>query len=170
MPLLILDRDGVLNQPVTPCVAAPAQWLALPGALEAIARAGHAGWRVVVACNEPAVGRGELSLEALLRVHAAMLQHVHEAGGNLDAVFFHPGAEPEHAWRWPHPGLLEAALKRFHVAPADAVAVGASPGFVQAARAAGIRTLLIAPNGRGDGEVPAHPSLGDAVVGLLAPP
>ena len=49
MKLVILDRDGTINEATAEFVQSPAEWIPLPGALEAIARLNHAGWHVVVA-------------------------------------------------------------------------------------------------------------------------
>jgi len=57
MKLAILDRDGTLNPMGDEYITSADEWTAVPGALEAIARLNHAGWRVVVATNQP-VGPG----------------------------------------------------------------------------------------------------------------
>ena len=58
MKLLILDRDGTLNRSRDDYVASADEWEALPGALEAVARLNHGGWRVVLATNQSGIGRG----------------------------------------------------------------------------------------------------------------
>jgi D-glycero-D-manno-heptose 1,7-bisphosphate phosphatase len=50
--LVILDRDGTINQDRDDYVKSADEWVPLPGALEAIARLNHAGWHVVVASNQ----------------------------------------------------------------------------------------------------------------------
>lgn len=170
MPLLILDRDGVLNERVDPCVATPADWRALPGALDAVARLSHAGWRLVVAVNEPAVDRGLMTLEALHAIHSAMIAQVQEAGGNIDAVFEHPGFDPRHPWRWPNPGLFDCISARLRQPLAGVVALGGSRAFVRAAVAAGATPVLISAAeeaGDEDCEVAHYPSLAAAVEAWL---
>ena len=54
--LVILGRDGVLNQYREGHVTSPDEWVPIPGALEAVARLHHAGWHVVVATNQAGVG------------------------------------------------------------------------------------------------------------------
>lgn len=166
MPLLILDRDGVLNERVDPCVATPAAWRALPGALDAVARLCHAGWHLVIAVNEPAVDRGLMTLEALHAIHNAMIAQIQEAGGSLDAVFEHPGLDPRHPWRWPNPGLFDCISARLRQPLTGVVAVGGSRAFVRAAAAAGATPVLISatePASDEDSEVAHYPSLAAAV-------
>ena len=63
MKLIILDRDGVINQDSDAYIKAPEEWIPLPGSLEAVARLNHAGYRVVVATNQSGVGRGLFDLK-----------------------------------------------------------------------------------------------------------
>lgn len=51
MKLIILDRDGVINEDSDSFIKTPDEWIALPGSLEAIARLTKAGYKVVVATN-----------------------------------------------------------------------------------------------------------------------
>jgi D-glycero-D-manno-heptose 1,7-bisphosphate phosphatase len=58
MKLIVLDRDGVINQDSEQFIKSPDEWKAIPGSLEAIARLNQWGWRVVVASNQSGIGRG----------------------------------------------------------------------------------------------------------------
>ena len=64
MKIIILDRDGTLNQLGEEYITTPAEWQAERGALEAVARLNRAGWHVVVATNQPGLGRGLLDMLA----------------------------------------------------------------------------------------------------------
>ena len=70
MKLVILDRDGVLNEESPDFIKSVAEWKPIPGSLEAVARLCHAGFRVFVA-EEP----GELVLIASWSAEAAMREH-----------------------------------------------------------------------------------------------
>ena len=56
MKLVILDRDGTINEDRDDFVKSPDEWVPIPGSLEAIARLNHAGWHVVVATNQSGLG------------------------------------------------------------------------------------------------------------------
>src|SRR5690606_5198341 len=88
--LVILDRDGVINQDSAAFVKSPDEWIALPGSLEAIARLSQAGWRVVVASNQSGLARGMFSMETLNAIHAKMRTELAQAGGHIDSVFICP--------------------------------------------------------------------------------
>jgi D-glycero-D-manno-heptose 1,7-bisphosphate phosphatase len=90
MQLIILDRDGVINEDSDDYIKSPEEWQPIPGSLEAIARLHRAGWRVVVATNQAGVARGLFDLDTLMRIHEKMHRAVRETGGLIDAVFFCP--------------------------------------------------------------------------------
>jgi D-glycero-D-manno-heptose 1,7-bisphosphate phosphatase len=90
VPLVILGRDGILNEFREGHVTAPEEWVPVPGALEAVARLNHAGWHVVVATNQSGIGRGMIDMSAVNAVHARMHQMLQAQGGRIDAVFFCP--------------------------------------------------------------------------------
>ena len=70
--LIILDRDGVINQDSDAFVKSPDEWIALPGSLQAIARLTQAGWKVVVATNQSGLARGLFDMDTLNAIHAKM--------------------------------------------------------------------------------------------------
>ena len=127
MKLLILDRDGTLNRSRDDYVASADEWEALPGALEAVARLNHGGWRVVIATNQSGLGRGLFDVASLNAIHAKMHRALATVGGRVEAVFFCPHA-PEDAChcRKPAPGLFEQIGDRFGV-PLDRRKLHAQP-------------------------------------------
>ena len=58
MQLIILDRDGVINQDSDAYIKTVDEWIALPGAIEAMAQLGQAGWTVAIATNQSGLARG----------------------------------------------------------------------------------------------------------------
>ncbi len=144
MKLIILDRDGVINHDSDAYIKSPQEWRPLAGSLEAIARLGKAGYRVVVASNQSGVGRGLFDLATLGAIHAKMHQAVAAAGGRLDAVFFCPhAADASCRCRKPAPGMLEEILRRFHVEADSVMMIGDALRDLQAADAVGIKPVLV---------------------------
>lgn len=142
--LVILGRDGTINAFRGDHVKSPDEWTPLPGALEAIARIHHAGWHVVVATNQPGIGRGMYDMASLNAVHAHMMALAAAVGGRIDAVFFCPHAPGEVCeCRKPLPGLLLEIGERYGVHMKDVVAIGDSLKDAQAAVAAGCESHLV---------------------------
>ncbi len=144
MKLVILDRDGTLNLLGDDFITSPEEWSAQPGALEAVARLNHGGWRVVVATNQPGLGRGLFDVVSLNAIHAKMLRQAAAAGGRIDAVFYCPHAPDEACHcREPAPGLLEQICDRYGVEPFDVQVVGSSAEHLQAGAALGAQVHLV---------------------------
>lgn len=142
--LVILDRDGTINEDRDDYVKSPEEWVPLPGALEAIARLNHAGWHTVVATNQSGLGRGTFDMATLNAMHVKMTQLLAKQGGRIDAVFFCPHA-PEDACgcRKPLPGLFEQIGERFGVSLRDVPVVGDTLRDLQAGAAVGCRPHLV---------------------------
>ncbi len=114
MKLLILDRDGTINQDRDDYVKSVDEWQPLPGALEAMARLNQAGWTLVVATNQSGLGRGLFNATALNAMHAKMHKLLAAVGGKVDAVFYCPHKPQEVCTcRKPEPGLFLEILSRY---------------------------------------------------------
>ena len=152
--LVILGRDGVLNEYRESHVTDPAEWRPVPGALEALARLNHAGWHVVVATNQSGIGRGMIDMAVVNAVHAHMNQALQAQGGRVDAVFFCPHTpEDECDCRKPKPGLMLDIGRRYGVDLAHVPMVGDTARDLIAAQAAGCEPHLVL-SGRAAGLAP----------------
>jgi D-glycero-D-manno-heptose 1,7-bisphosphate phosphatase len=142
--LVILGRDGILNEYREAHVTAPEEWVPVPGALEAVARLNHAGWHVVVATNQAGIGRGMIDMAAVNAVHVHMNQQLMAHGGRIDAVFFCPHT-PEDGCdcRKPRPGMMRDIARRYGVELRNVPLVGDTLRDLQAAAAAGCEPHLV---------------------------
>jgi D-glycero-D-manno-heptose 1,7-bisphosphate phosphatase len=150
MPLLILDRDGVINVDSDAYIRSPAQWIPIPGSIEAIANLSNAGFSVAIATNQSGLGRGYFDLPTLESIHLKMNQRVAQAGGEIAGVFFCPhlpGAGCD--CRKPATGLIQAMEKELGLSARNAFFVGDSLKDLQAARAFGARPVLV-KTGKGE--------------------
>jgi D-glycero-D-manno-heptose 1,7-bisphosphate phosphatase len=149
--LVILDRDGVINQNSEHYIRSAAEWHALPGALDAIAKLTHAGYTLVIATNQAGVGKGTFSEAALEEIHRKLLREVADAGGHIDHVFACLHRQDELCGcRKPQPGMLIDACQSYGVSPGDVPFVGDSARDIKAALAAGCRPVLVLT---GDGQL-----------------
>lgn len=145
LKLVILDRDGVINEDSEgEYVTSADEWQPLPGSLEAIARLNQAGFRVVVASNQSGLARGYFDVEDLNGIHEKMHRLVSEAGGEIDAVFYCPhGPRQRCDCRKPKPGLIEQIGERYRVNLAKVPVVGDKKTDLEAAAAAGAMPILV---------------------------
>jgi D-glycero-D-manno-heptose 1,7-bisphosphate phosphatase len=160
MKLIILDRDGVINQDSDQFIKSPEEWKPIPGSLDAIARLNQAGYRVVVATNQSGIGRNLFDMATLNTIHDKMHRAVSAAGGRIDAVFYCPhAADSTCSCRKPKPGMFEDIGRRFNVPLTGVPAVGDSPRDLATAAAVGASPILVR-TGKGEktvaaGELPA---------------
>ena len=142
--LVILGRDGILNEFRDDHVKAPEEWIPVPGAMEAVARLNHAGWHTVVATNQSGIGRGMIDMASVNAVHAHMHKLLMAVGGRIDAVFFCPHSPDEQCdCRKPLPGLMHDIGLRYSIDLKHVPMVADTLRDLQAAHAAGCEPHLV---------------------------
>ena len=143
-PLVVLDRDGVINRESPDFIRTPDEWVPLPGSIQAIADLTRAGFAVVVATNQSGVGRGLFTADTLAAIHARMTQTLEAAGGQLAGIFVCPH-RPEDGCecRKPRPGLLHQIEAHFGVVLLSQPAIGDSYRDLEAAWRVGARAMLV---------------------------
>ena len=176
MKLVILDRDGVINQDSDDFIKSPEEWRPIPGSLEAIARLNHAGFLVVLATNQSGVGRGLFEVSTLNAIHDRMHRALAQIGGRIDAIFFCPHAQESNCGcRKPKSGLLEEIARRFSVDLKGVPSIGDALRDLQASAAVGATPMLVL-TGKGRktleaGDLPEgtqiHPDLAAAARAIM---
>ena len=150
MKLLILDRDGVINQDSDDYIKSVAEWLPLPGAVEAIAALSKAGWTIAVATNQSGLARGYFDLATLEAMHAELKRLVGERGGRVDAIHYCPhGPDDDCSCRKPLPGMIEAIGRQFDADLRGVWLVGDSLRDLEAGLAVGCQPVLV-KTGKGE--------------------
>lgn len=144
MKLIILDRDGVINEDSPDYVKGPDEWHAIPGSLQAIARLHQAGWTVVVASNQSGLARGLFDISALTAIHLKLRKELAQLSGAVDSFFVCPhGPDDGCLCRKPLPGLFHDIARRYDVDLTDVPTVGDSLRDIQAGASAGCRPWLV---------------------------
>ena len=142
--LVILGRDGILNEYRDDHVKSPQEWVTVPGAMEAVSRLNHAGWHTVVATNQAGIGSGMIDMASINAVHAEMHRRLMAQGARVDAVFFCPHtADAKCECRKPQPAMLLEAARRFGADLATVPCIGDSLRDLEAAEAAGGQPMLV---------------------------
>jgi len=177
MQLVILDRDGVINEDSDAYIKSPEEWIPIPGSLEAIARLHRAGWHVVIATNQSGIARNLFDSDTLVRIHDKMRRCISDSGGLIDAIFFCPHSPYDNCnCRKPRPGLFLDLARRLRISLHGVPAIGDSLHDLHAAKAAGARPILVR-TGKGAAipdtcttsiAVPVYDNLASAVDHLLA--
>ena len=143
---VFLDRDGVINRAITrDGLPFPPMSLGdfeiLPGVPAACAKLKAAGFLLVVATNQPDVGRGIVPRELVEAMNAQMQEVV-----PLDRIeiCFHPGRGASDCdCRKPKPGMLLRAAQALNIDLAQSWMVGDRWRDIDCGHAAGCKTIFI---------------------------
>jgi len=144
MSLVLLDRDGVINEDSPTYIKRPSEWLPIPGSLEAIARLHRAGRSVAICSNQAGVARGLFSQADLDAIHGCMLAAMARVGGHINGIFCCTHTpEQRCSCRKPAPGLLTRAMRDLMAKPDETTFIGDSLRDMEAALAAGCLPVLV---------------------------
>jgi len=143
---VFLDRDGTLNaavvrngKPYPP--ATVAELTLLPGVAEGCTRLRAAGYTLVVATNQPDVGRGTQAREVVEAIHARLCALLPIE--RVEVSYDPGGEEPPSPFRKPAPGMLLRAARELGLDLARSWMIGDRWRDVDCGRNAGCRTVFI---------------------------
>jgi D-glycero-D-manno-heptose 1,7-bisphosphate phosphatase len=144
---IFLDRDGVINRPLVRSgkpypPSSLAEFEILPGVSEACEVLKGFGFYLVIATNQPDVGRGTLARNAVETIHGWLLQQL-----PIDRVMtcYHGGAtygDPCDC-RKPQPGMLFQAAEVLKINLAESFMIGDRWRDVDCGFNAGCKTIFI---------------------------
>ncbi len=159
--LVILARDGVINDVRPGGVLSPEEWTPIDGSLQAMGRLTRAGYHIIVMTQQPAIADGTLNSGHLNLIHERMRMEAATEGASIDAIFYCPhGITGGCDCRFPNSGLFDEIRNRLRIGLASVNVVTDHSGMVQAATAAGAHPVLVR-TGRGSAsESEVRPSAG----------
>ena len=155
---VFLDRDGVINeliyheeQGIVDSPFTVGQLRLFPGTGEAVKRLTDAGYKLVIASNQPGIAKGHLSRETFREIREKMKEELAKQGSCLSGEYYclhHPEAKLEDLrksceCRKPKPGLLLQAARELNISLSQSWMVGDGLTDIQAGKAAGCKTILI---------------------------
>lgn len=162
--MVIIDRDGVINQDSDSYIKSADEWIPISGSLEAISRLKKAGYLVTVASNQSGLARGFYSEETLKQIHDKMKQMLAVRGASVDGIFYCPhGPEANCVCRKPKPGLLIQIAHQFDIDLSVTPFVGDSISDIQAAQMANALPVLVR-TGKGEHVMQNYPEAVDVPV------
>jgi len=173
--IIVLDRDGVINEDSDDFIKSADEWLPVAGSIEAIKRLKKAGWIVAVATNQSGIKRGYYSRQTLSGMHQKFMQLLD--GEKIDWISYAPYlSEDNSPARKPGTGMLKAIEQRFNCNLQNAPMVGDTLADIKVARAMGMQPILV-KTGKGQRtlesghdvlkDIPIYESLQQVVEDLL---
>ena len=176
MPIIILDRDGVINYDSADYIKSADEWLPIPGSLEAISQLSQNGYRIIIVSNQSGISRRKLTIDDLNSIHQKMMLHLTQSGGSIEAIVFCPhGPRQGCDCRKPKPGMLLDVANRLHISLKEVYFVGDSQRDIDAAQVVGAKPVLVRTgngavledSGNMPVDVPVYTDLAEFVDNLL---
>jgi D-glycero-D-manno-heptose 1,7-bisphosphate phosphatase len=144
MSLIILDRDGVINQFSGEVIQTPADWVPIEGSLEAIARLNQENYRVIVITNQSGISQGDFDVETLTKIHSKMRRMLSQVGGKIEAVLFCPHQVEEDCSCWlSEGGPLSEISNRLRINLSNVPVVSPRLANLNSAQTVGARPILV---------------------------
>lgn len=164
--LVILDRDGVINEDSDNYIKSVDEWQPISGSVEAIVQLKAKNIPVAIATNQSGVGRGLFDLETLISMHDKLYSLLAEDKDAIKHIAYCPHT-PDVACvcRKPRTGMLDEISLKLNIALSPVVFfVGDSFKDIQAARKANCTPILV-KTGKGLRTLAKHQSeLKDVMV------
>lgn len=171
--IVILDRDGVINEDSDHYIKSEEEWIPIPGSLESMARLSDRGFRLGVATNQSGLARNLFDEFALARMHEKMSQQLAELGGRIDALCYCPHSpDAQCDCRKPGTGLLRQLSIELDADLTGAAFIGDSLKDLQAAISFGMEPVLVR-TGKGSetekllGELPVEIKVFDSLCHVV---
>lgn len=139
---VFLDRDGVLNRERGDYTYHLNDFEVLPRVHEALRLLKDNGYLLIVITNQAGIAKGLYAKEDVLACHNKLQS---SCGQLLDALYFAPG-HPNYSAslsRKPDSLMLEKAIAKFTIDPAQSWMVGDSLRDLEAAEKVGVRGILV---------------------------
>ncbi|MCF6808353.1 D-glycero-beta-D-manno-heptose 1,7-bisphosphate 7-phosphatase [Thiotrichales bacterium 19S9-12] len=162
--LVILDRDGVINEDSDQYIKNKDEWHAIDGSIEAIAKLTNKQIKVAVATNQSGISRGFFNTITLYEMFDKMLKQIKAANGLIDYIAYCPhGPDDGCHCRKPNIGLLNEISQKLNIPLGPHVYfIGDSHKDMIAAQKANITPILV-KTGKGLKTLNSHPELEDEV-------
>ncbi|MCK5727038.1 MAG: D-glycero-beta-D-manno-heptose 1,7-bisphosphate 7-phosphatase [Thiotrichaceae bacterium] len=142
--LIILDRDGVINEDSDHYIKSLAEWIPITGSIKAIANLKDAGYRVAIATNQSGIARGYYDLDTLKAMHDQMTSLLSVYGQSIDYITYCPHKPDDHCLcRKPKTGMIDEILEKLAIPASDCLFIGDSLGDYKVALASHIEFALV---------------------------
>ncbi len=144
MPLIILDRDGVINHDSGNFIKSSTEWKPIDGSLEAIAQLNYVGYCVVIITNQSGVSRSLFDITSLNYIHSKMREMLCNSGGNIETILFCPHGPCDNCTcRKPRHGSFLELADRLQINLDMVPVIGDSLRDIKAAKSAGAMPILV---------------------------
>jgi D-glycero-D-manno-heptose 1,7-bisphosphate phosphatase len=140
---VFLDRDGVLNKELGDYLVNLDDLIIPDGVPEALILLKKAGFLLIVITNQAGIAKGLYNADFVFAIHDEMQK---ASGRSLDDIYFSPDHEKftgRSLSRKPDSLMIEKAIAKYKIDPAQSWMIGDRNRDVEAGRKAGLKTIQI---------------------------
>lgn len=142
--LIILDRDGVINEDSDNYIKSPAEWVPIDNSIAAIAALKEAGYYVAIATNQSGIARGYYNETTLHAMHKKMEDLLAQQHQKIDYIRYCPhGPDDQCSCRKPKAGMINEILAKFSILPENCLFIGDTISDYRASLAANVHFSLV---------------------------
>jgi len=142
--IVILDRDGTINEDSDDYIKSKDEWQPIPGSLEAISTLSQTGFKIYIVTNQSGLARGYYSLETLNEIHQKMMRLLAALNGEIHGIFVCPHHPDDHCLcRKPKTALIEQIAQATQKDLSGVLFVGDSSADIEVAHNYGLTPALV---------------------------
>ena len=150
MKLIILDRDGVINEDSDQYIKSVDEWIPISGSIEAISKLSKNNYKVIIITNQSGISRGFYDHKTLAAMHNKMCKLVTQFSGVINAIFYCPHGPADNCnCRKPKAGLFKRVEQVFDVSLENVYCIGDSYRDILAAKQCKGKPILV-KTGKGE--------------------
>ncbi len=147
MPVVFLDRDGVINRDRPDYIKNWEEFEFLPGVEDAIRKLNEKGYAVVVVTNQAAVGHKIIEPAVLEDIHTRMDGTLYGLGAMISKIYYCPHTPGDSCkCRKPKNGMLVQAFEELPIDRKNGIMIGDSYTDIEAGQRSGLTTILLSGN------------------------
>lgn len=145
MPLVGLDRDGVLNVDLGTYVTKSSDFTPIENSLEAVAKLRYLGCKIVIITNQGGIEKGIMTQQDVDNIHDYMFQLLGEAGcPSIDALYYSASSRKDDMYAKPNIGMFKRCQKENpHLRWKGSFYVGDKMSDLKAAMKIGAKPVLV---------------------------
>lgn len=144
MKLIILDRDGVINEDSKEYIKSPEEWIPINKALRAISMLNEMGYTIAIATNQSGINRGLFDEKMLSKIHIKMRNMLSKYGGEIALIKWCPHTDKDYCQcRKPNTKMYLEISNHFNYPLKNTIVVGDSLRDLIAASTVGALPILV---------------------------
>ncbi len=142
--IIVLDRDGVINEDSPHYIKSLEEFVFIPGSIQAIVKLKKAGFVVAVATNQSGIGRGYFTLDTLHAMHEKIQSELQLFDTAIDGFAYCPHTPKDNCdCRKPKAGLFNQLEEKLQCSLKNGFVVGDSLRDLQAGMKKDMQPILV---------------------------